>query len=255
MPLSNLRDPSDPRAQSYLRDVVRSLPQGGPPRITIVKQAKGGLGRSERTLGVFPASFNPPTAAHEALVREARNAVSFDECLLLLDLQAIDKEVFGAPLEARLLMLLALFKADPACSVGICNRGLFMEKVEALYQVYPQDTAIHFIVGHDTIDRVLDCKYYSDRDQALRSLFSQARFLVANRGANDEQALRALFAREENRLFAAQVVPLTLPPVVACVSSSAVRQQLAQGQSVKGLVSPMLEEYLQKQGFYGRHDP
>jgi nicotinic acid mononucleotide adenylyltransferase len=206
-------------------------------------------------LGVFPASFNPPTAAHEALVREARNAVPLDECLLVLDLQAMDKECFGAPWEERLLMLLALFKADPACSVGICNRGLFIEKVEAAYQVYAQDTAIHFIVGYDTIERVLDCTYYGDRDQALRSLFSRARFLVANRGASDEQALQALLAREENRPFAARVVPLTLPRAMAWVSSSTVRQQLAQGQSVKGLVSPLLEEFLQKQGFYGRHDP
>jgi nicotinic acid mononucleotide adenylyltransferase len=255
MSLSDLSDPGDPRAQSYLRDVLRSFPREGPPRITIVKQAKAGIGGTGGMLGVFPASFNPPTAAHEALVGEARNAVPLDECLLVLDLQAMDKECFGAPWEERLLMLLALFKADPACSVGICNRGLFLEKVEAVYQDYAQDTAIHFIVGYDTIERVLDCKYYGDRDQDLRSLFSKARFLVASRGANDAQVLKALFAREENRPFAAQVVPLTLPPAVALVSSSAVRQQLARGQSVKGLVPAMLEEYLQKQGFYGRHDP
>jgi nicotinic acid mononucleotide adenylyltransferase len=175
-----------------------------------------------------------------------------DECLLLLDIKAMDKEVFGAALEERLVMLLILFKAKAACSAGVCNRGLILEKIDALHQVYPRDTEIHFIVGHDTMVRILDRKYYGDRDQALRLLFSKTRFLVANRGADDKKALLALFAHEENRPFAARVVPLTLPSALAAVSSSEARRKLAQGKSARGLVSPRLAEFCRKQGFYGR---
>jgi nicotinic acid mononucleotide adenylyltransferase len=203
-------------------------------------------------LGVFPASFNPPTKAHEALVRAAQKVVPLDECLLLLDLKAMDKEVVGASWEDRLVMLLILFGEESACSVGVCNRGLFLEKIAAVHHAYPKDTEIHFIVGHDTMVRILDRKYYGDRDMNLRSLFSKSRFLVANRGANDEKSLLTLFAHEENRPFAARVTALTLTPAAASVSSSEARRRLAMGESVRGLVSPAVAEFCRQQGFYDR---
>jgi nicotinic acid mononucleotide adenylyltransferase len=220
----------------------------------IVKQAERGIAAHKGGIvGVLPASFNPPTVAHAALIREAGTAVAFDEMLLIVDQQAMDKEPRGAPVEDRLLMLLALYGDNARISLGISNRGLFLEKVEAMRAVYPGGkTEVFFIVGYDTIVRVLDEKYYTDRDKALRALFAQARFLVANRGGRDTRGLRELFGREENRTFAAQVLPLSLPPAMDQISSTLVRRHLAEGKSVTGLVPPALEEFLQKQGIYGR---
>lgn len=247
-------DPFHPRTRQYVHEAVRALAREGPPVIEIVKQAERGIEAKKRgVLGVLPASFNPPTAAHQALIREAGAAVAFDEILLIVDQQAMDKERLGAPLEDRLLMLLALYGDNARISVGISNRGLFLEKVEAMRTVYPAgDTQIYFIVGYDTIVRVLDPKYYTDRNKALRSLFGQARFLVANRGGCDERGLKELFGREVNRPFAAQVLPITLPPALTRISSTLVRRHLAEGKSVAGLVPPELEEFLRKQGLYGR---
>lgn len=247
-------DPFHPRTRSYLHEAVRTLPSEGPPAIEIVKRAERGIqDKKKGLLGVLPASFNPPTSAHQALIREAGDTVPFDEILLIVDQQAMDKERIGASLEDRLLMLLALFDADARISLGIANRGRFLEKVEAMRKVYPMgDTQIYFIVGYDTIVRVLDPKYYEDRDKALHSLFAQARFLVANREDSDERDLRELFSLEENRTFAAQVLSLTLSPALNRISSTLVRQHLAEGKSVEGLVPPKLEEFLRKHGLYGR---
>jgi nicotinic acid mononucleotide adenylyltransferase len=247
-------DPFHPRTRQYVHEAVRALAREGPPVIEIVKQAERGIEAKTRgVLGVLPASFNPPTSAHQALIREAGATVAFDEILLIVDQQAMDKERMGAPLEDRVLMLLALYGDNARISVGISNRGLFLEKVEAMRTVYPTgDTQIYFIVGYDTIVRVLDPKYYTDRNKALRSLFGQARFLVANRGGCDERGLKELFGMEENRPFAAQVLPITLPPALTRISSTLVRRHLAEGKSVEGLVPPELEEFLRKQGLYGR---
>jgi len=251
-----LRDPYDPHSREYLCEVVRSLSREGTHRIKIVKRAQEGIkGNAGRLLGVLPASFNPPTSAHRALVREASEAVVFNEILLVLDQRAMDKELIDAPLEDRLLMLLAVFGDDPRISLGIANQGLFLEKVEALNKVYPGDTQLYFIVGYDTIVRVLDPIYYEDRDKSLHALFSQARFVVANRGDCDERDLRELFEREENSPFSAQIIFLTLPPGLTRISSSEVRSRMAEGRSVKGLVPPKLEEFLRREGFYSRHDP
>jgi nicotinate (nicotinamide) nucleotide adenylyltransferase len=248
-------EPSDPRTREYLHEAVRSLPQEGPPRITIIKQAQGVRADKCDVLGVLPASFNPPTEAHQALLREADKAVACDEFLLVQDQQAMDKEHFGAPLEDRLLMLLILFGGDPRISLGISNRGLFLDKVKVLRYIYPRDTQIYFIVGYDTIVRVLDPRYYEDREEALRSLFAQAGFLVANRGDYGAEELTKLFEREENRPFAAQVSALALSSDVAGISSSQVRRRLAEGKSIKGLISQALEEFVRERRFYSRHDP
>jgi nicotinate-nucleotide adenylyltransferase len=253
MSQSDLRDPKDPRTRDYLHAMVamvHSLPQEGASIIKIVKRATRGLRDTGGVLGVMPAS-----SAHEALVREAGKVVVFDESLLVLDQRAMDKELIDAPLEDRLLMLLVLFGDDPRISLGIATQGLFLDKVEALHLIYPRDTQINFIVGYDTIVRVLDLRYYEARDKALHALFSQARFLVANRGDCHERDLKELFGREENRPFAAQVVPLDLPPALARISSSEVRSRLAEGRSIKELVPSALEEFLLKGGFYSRHDP
>jgi nicotinic acid mononucleotide adenylyltransferase len=255
MSQAELRDPNNPRTREYLHAVVHSLPQEGASIIKVVKRATRGIRDKGEVLGVLPASFNPPTSAHEALVREAGKVVAFDESLLVLDQRAMDKERIDAPLEDRLLMLLVLFGDDPRISLGIANQGLFLDKVEALHLIYPRHTQINFIVGYDTIVRVLDPVYYKKRDDALHALFSQARFLVANRGERDERDLKKLFGREENRPFAAQITPLVLSPDVARISSSEVRSRLAEERSIKGLVPSALEEFILKKGFYSRHDP
>ena len=255
MSLTDLRDPKDPRAREYLQTVVHSLPTEGASIIKIVKRAAQGIRDTGGVLGVLPASFNPPTSAHEALVTEAGKVVAFDEILLVLDQWAMDKELIDAPLEDRLLMLLFLFGDDPQISLGIANQGLFLDKVAALHQVYQQDTQIYFIVGYDTIIRVLDPIYYKERDESLRALFSQARFVVANRGDRDEEDLKELFGRAENRPFAEQITPLALSPDMAHISSSEVRSRLAEGTSVQGFVPPKLEEFLLQGGFYSRHGP
>jgi nicotinate-nucleotide adenylyltransferase len=255
MSLSDLRDSKDPRTREYLHTVVDSLPQEGSSIIKLIKRAARGIRDRGGVMGVLPASFNPPTSAHEALIREAGKVFAFDEILLVLDQRAMDKELIDAPLEDRLLMLLVLFRDDPRISLGIATQGLFLDKVEALNLIYPRDTQINFIVGYDTIMRVLDPIYYKERDEALHALFSQARFLVANRGDQDEGDLKELFGREENRPFASQITSLTLSPAVARISSSEVRSRLAEGKSLQGFVPPKLEEFLLKRGFYSGHDP
>lgn len=253
MSKSELIDPYHPRTREYLHGVVRSLAGKRTPLIQIVKRAARGIrDKHGGVLGVLPASFNPPTAAHEALVREAGVTVPFDEILLVQDQRAMDKELVDATLEDRLLMLLALFGADQRISLGIATRGLFLDKVEALQGMYPKNTQTYFIVGYDTIVRVLDAAYYTDREESLRALFSQARFLVANRGACGAKELTELFGLQENRSFAAQVFSLTLSAEQAGISSSEVRRLLAEGKSVRGLIPPKLEEFLRTRGFYSR---
>lgn len=217
----------------------------------LIHKARKGIRGEKGRLGVLPASFNPPTLAHRALVAEARKWERLDEVLVLLDIRAMDKRPVEASFEDRLRMIRLAFGRDPKVSIGLSNRGLFVEKLEALRGWYPEGVELFFIVGFDTILRVLDEKYYPNRTEALDHLFNQCRFLVANRGLMDEGAFLRLFRRPENRAYRGRVSFFTLPGELSTLSSSEIREALRQGRSVSGGLPRSVLRFIKKRGLYG----
>ena len=91
---------------------------GHTPRseITFIRKASKGISQGKGRLGIFPASFNPPTMAHLGLIREAKKAARLDEILILLDIHAMDKAPVEAKFEDRLRMVKLAFQRDPKIS-------------------------------------------------------------------------------------------------------------------------------------------
>jgi nicotinamide-nucleotide adenylyltransferase len=219
------------------------------PSILFIRKAPRGISSKER-LGIFPASFNPPTKAHMALVREARKQYDLDEVLVLLDLQAMDKRIFGASLAHRLMMLNLLFRRDPRISIGLSNRGLFLEKIKALRKLFPSAVTIYFIVGFDTILRVMNKRYYKNRKKSLDSLFEACQFLVANRGTHEKEAFERFFRVGANQKYKERVSFFTLPRKMSSLSSSHVRNRIKERKPVGDLLSSSIRMYIEKTGFY-----
>ncbi len=163
--------------------------------------------------------------AHLALIREAEKQGKLDEVLVLLDVQAMDKEPVEAKFEDRVTMLKRAFGRDPKVSIGLSNRGLFIEKLKPLRKDYPSPILFFFIVGFDTIVRVMDKKYYPHRKRSLDELFNQCRFLVANRGDHEKAAFVRLFDKPENRKYKDKVTFFTLHPRISSLSSTVVRER------------------------------
>jgi len=217
--------------------------------ILLIQKAPKGIKREGR-LGIFPASFNPPTLAHLALIKEAMKQGKLDEILILLDIQAMDKAPVGAAVEDRLTLLKKAFGRDPKVSIGLSNRGLFLEKIKPLRKYYPAPISFFFIVGFDTIVRVLDKKYYQNRSRSLDALFSQCQFLVANRGEYQERALEILFRRREIKAYKETVSFITVPERFSSVSSTLVREKMRKGQSINGLVPASIHQVIKKKKLY-----
>ncbi len=192
--------------------ILEQLKSAKEPSILLVRKAPQGILGPKGHLGIFPASFNPPTKAHLALIREAEKQVRLEEVLVLLDIQAMDKEPREAEYEDRLTMLKKAFGRDPKVSIGISNRGLFIEKLKPLRKYYPSPIPFFFIVGFDTILRVMDKKYYPSRKRSLDELFNQCQFLVANRGDHARTTFVRLFDKPENRKYRDKVSFFALPP-------------------------------------------
>ena len=233
-----------------IRRVVEATPSEGTPVINLVRRAPRGLSGEGSKLGVFPASFDPLTKAHLAIIREARKA-GLDEILLLLDRINADKRSFGASLEDRLLLVCHFFKDDADISIGLSSHGLFREKLHALKRLYSPATRTWFLVGYDTILRVLDRKYYRDGEVALDELFAGGEFLVAGRGHEGEKDIMALFAREENKRFRNGVEVIDITPF-AFISATEARERIGRGEPIEPLIPegivPLVREIYRIEG-------
>lgn len=232
---------------------VEELDPAAPPRINIVYKAdaleKRTYGNEEiqengKRLGIFSGSFNPITVAHTAMAERAVAQFQLDELLLLLAKTNVDKGVFGLPLAARLVTLKRYAESQPGFSVGAASHGRYIDKLSALSALYPPQTEFHFIVGYDTLIRIFDAKYYTDFATELRELFSSCRFIVANRAAADAETIETFMAQPATHPYAPFVSTLVLPKACADVSSTEIRQRLAQGQAITHLVPPIIAEFL-----------
>ena len=226
---------------------IRGAPRS---RIFLISKSRGAGARPGKEVGIFPSSFNPITHGHMAILQGGAEMKAFQEILLVLDTQAMDKEILGATLVDRLLMLQVLFENHPQFSVGVSNRGLFLAKAEVVKEMYPKDTDITFIVGYDTLVRVFDPKYYEDREGALDRLFASCTFIVANRGDYGREAIQRLMDSEGNRRFRDKVHFFEIPNHLAQISSNRVRQRVREGKTFARLIPAQVKEFIEKVKLY-----
>lgn len=224
------------------------------PEVVLITRA----GTDGRRPGVFPSSFNPVTTAHLELMAQAVEQFDLDEVLALAGRSNADKRVYECPLEERVTMLLLALEQDPRTSVGVSSHPYFVDMAEGLSRVYPERTDLHFILGFDTFERVLDpdSKYVSeyhqrfkDRRDALEYLTARSRLIVAGRGDAGMADYLALLAREPATLRERSLY-LELPPDLRRRSASEVRSRAAAGLSISGLVPGPVERYISERKMY-----
>lgn len=245
-------------------------------------------------LHVLDSSFNPPTTAHLALARSSLAAPSPPPrpptnsssppsrrlLLLLLSAHNADKPAGPATLLERLEMMHRLslslgpqLPPDVGVDIGLTKHARFVDKSQALAAAYPP-AQLHyhhhhhhqtqtFLVGFDTLVRLLDPKYYPPLLHspcsapaplaALQPFFARARVCCMLRG-EDVPAQHAYLERirRGERLaegcqptWAACIELVDAPAETVGVSSSLVRDTL-RSRSGQGLQQPEVVEVLQR---------
>lgn len=177
---------------------------------------------------LLPGSFNPPTLAHLAMLRQAQawarhRQSGHWQVYAALSLQIVEKEQVQRMTTLDRVILLEHLLHGWA-GVLLLNCGLYVEQAQGIRAAFPHLQHLYFLLGFDKIVQILDARYYADRDAALHSLFALAQLLVAPRGAEGEEHLRALCARPENRPFARSIHPLPLDVRYREISSTSARQ-------------------------------
>jgi nicotinamide-nucleotide adenylyltransferase len=224
---------STPLAPQMLRHygrvqrVLERLDPQGPPWSIVAPGSPEPRGDSI----VFPGSFNPPTLAHLAMLRQARiwarrRYGGHWQVYAALSRQIVDKETVErlTLLDRVVLLEHVLSKQVRRAGILLLNRGLYVEQARGIRAAFPQVRRLSFLVGFDKIVQIFDARYYTERDAALRELFAQADLLVAPRGLDGEAQLKELLARSENRPFARHVHALPLDARYRDMSSTSARQ-------------------------------
>ncbi|HLG16846.1 MAG TPA: nicotinate-nicotinamide nucleotide adenylyltransferase [Blastocatellia bacterium] len=244
--------------RGQIQEIISRVAASPDPFVEIVKRAQ----ETGERVGVFASSFNPVTIAHAELMKRAGEQFSLDETLALAGVANADKQLYEAPLADRVLMLTACFAGDPRVSVGLSSHAFFVDMLDALRALRGSATRLHFILGFDTFERVLDrenrytAKYqrrFKDRLEALEFLVGGSRLIVGGRaGAGHEDFRR--FIEREPPLVAAGVSFLDFPADLAEFSATEVRNRARRGVPISGLVPVEVERYINEHSLYRPSD-
>src|SRR5579872_6975178 len=109
---------------------------------------------------VFPGSFNPPTTAHLALMKQARQSALHRreqshksnqtvQLFAAMSKLTVDKEHVERPLMLdRVILLDDLLKRRlPHTGVMLFNRGLYVEQAEAVHRCFSKVKKLYFLIG------------------------------------------------------------------------------------------------------------
>jgi nicotinic acid mononucleotide adenylyltransferase len=237
-----------------ISETIERVRQSSEPRIEVIK--RGAI--SGVRLGVFASSFNPPTIAHVELIRRATEAFLLDETLALASQTNADKTSYECSLEDRVAMMELAFARDARTSIGLSSHAFYVDMVDAIGRVYSPQTDLHFIVGFDTFERVVDLedryteRYHrkpGDRKEALEYLFARSSFIVAARAGIGLDNLNLLVEREP-AVPRDRVLYLDFPPDLGELSSTEVRKRSGAGESITGLVPAAVDQFITLRGTY-----
>lgn len=192
-----------------------------------------GSPRPKGTVVVFTGSFNPPTSAHLALLKDAythlhkRSSRSEPPKLYAaFSKRTIDKENVERPLLLDKVYLLHSILKRRLAHTGIMlfNRGLYVEQAQAVRTAFAGVRRLFFLIGYDKLVQIFDPHYYTDRDTALLALFKLADLLVAPRGNGGEHEIEELLHQPQNERFARHVQIIPFDTRYRGVSSTEIRQ-------------------------------
>jgi nicotinate-nucleotide adenylyltransferase len=179
--------------------------------------------------GLLGGAFDPPHAGHAALLRDARAHFGLDRLVVLVVADPGHKEVATAA-STRLALALAAFpgedvELDPhPRTIDTLREGRFDDPI--------------FLVG---ADQFADFLSWKDPDGVLEL----ARLAVATRPGYPRERLEHVLAElaRPDRVSFFEIEPVE-------VSSREVRDRVARGKSIDGLVPPAVAAEIERLGLY-----
>lgn len=192
-------------------------------------------------LCVFQGTFNPIHNGHLAMAEYAKNNYDYDTILFIPAYKPPHKEIDDEMSNHRFQMVKLAVTGDS--NYGISNIEFQNERfsytyftIEALYQRYKIDGKIGFIIGFDAFREITEW-FETDKLKQL------VHFIVYPREDEVDKDRLALLHYKGYQFNIAPMKPIN-------ISSTMIRENLAEGKSVAGLIPPVALEYINKNGLY-----
>jgi nicotinate-nucleotide adenylyltransferase len=207
-------------------------------------------GRSGLRLGIMGGAFDPIHVAHLVTAEEARVQFDLDRVMFMPAGDPPHKGRRVAPAELRYLLVSVATASHPRFTVSrfeIEKPGVSytVHTLEHLTRVTPLGTQLFFITGADA---VLDILTWKDPARVLQL----ATFIAATRPGYDlaklSGLLESLHAGRTESDPRQRVKTMEIPALA--ISSSMIRERLAEGRPVRYLVPEAVEQILVKSGEY-----
>ena len=212
---------------------------------------------------ILDSSFNPPTKAHAKLIEASLSAYTdgyFDNILLLFSINNADKALTGASIleRAQMMEILARQFEQYSIAVGFTHHGKFVDKAVSIEAWLSKQTSckieLYFILGYDTITRLLDPKYYDGVpvETALGPFFNTCRLVCADRGGNANE--QDLFWKKVYQKYRSDIFKrIQLDSTTCQLSSTLAREAIAcQDKKVEAILSDDMIEFIKQYQLYYR---
>jgi nicotinate-nucleotide adenylyltransferase len=183
-------------------------------------------------VGILGGAFDPPHLGHVALAEQAVRHFRLERLLVRVVADPGHKQV-ETPAEMRLLLAELAFAALDEAEVALDEHARTVDSLEALGLADPV-----FLIGEDQLAGFLGWK------QPERVL-EFARLGVATRPGTDRAAIEEVLSRlaRPERVELYPIVPLD-------IASSEIRQRVAAGDPVDGLVPAAVAAEIERLGLY-----
>jgi nicotinate-nucleotide adenylyltransferase len=178
-------------------------------------------GRPER-LAILPGTYHPVTRAHLALAEAALEHT--DEVLFAMPRELPHKCYEGVDLPTRLELLRKAFAGADRFSIGVTQRGLFLDIARECRTAYGNNVDLWLLCGRDAAERIVSWDY---RDApAIEEQLREFGLLVADR---DGPFVPPPSLQDRMRR-------LPFPDLWSDVSATEVRRRIAAGEPWEYLV-------------------
>jgi nicotinate-nucleotide adenylyltransferase len=198
-------------------------------------------------LGVLGGTFDPPHVGHLLLAEEARLALGLGQVLFTPaggPWRKAGQEL--SPREDRLAMVRLAVADNPHFAVSALEieregPSYTAETLAALRDQFGLETELFFIMGADSL---ADFPHWHEPQRILEL----ARLAVAERPEPEDVALEEGLADDLARAMRERVIWLDMRRID--ISSTAVRDRVRRGLSIRCWVPPAVEEYIRQHGLY-----